>query len=95
MEKDKYMEYYNKLVELVKPLYRWYDIDKVKSYGVFVWTKNALENEGWNVFDINDNGIYFYNEKEYNECDIPVGAFPVIREIQNYLKKGREWKMYE
>lgn len=87
-------EYYDKLVELVQPLYRWYDIDKVKTYSVFVYTKEET-NESWNVFDINYDGLCFYDEKWYNECDIPVGAFPVIRAIQEHLQYGAEIGIYK
>lgn len=82
-------EYYDRLVKLVEPLNRWFIIDKIKPWAVFVYNKADLD-ETFNVFDIEDTGLIFYRESEFNECDIPVGAFPVIYKIKEHLKYGKE-----
>jgi hypothetical protein len=54
-----------------------YDIDKVKDYAVYVWTKGG---GGSNVFDIQADMIVYYEDH-----DILEGAIPIILEIQKKL----------
>ena len=83
MSEEEFDKYYNSLVEKVKPLYKYYDIDKVKAYSVYVWNKaDSLDNQ-WNVFDIYSNEIVMYDEKH----EIIEEAKPIIKEIQNKLKE--------
>ena len=54
-----------------------YDVDKVKDYAVYVWTKG---DGGSNVFDIQADMIVYYEDH-----DILEGAMPIILEIQDRL----------
>lgn len=87
-------EYYDKLVELAKPLNRWFSIDKIKPWAIYIYNQTDLEDE-WNIFDIESDIIRFYNELEFNECDIPIGAFPVIYKIKEHLKYGQTKGFWE
>lgn len=69
---------YEKLIKAVDELRPYYDIDKIKPYGVYVWMKTDYQN---NVFDIYKNEIYFYNRNH----KIPEEALPIIRKIQELL----------
>ena len=85
--------YYDTLVAYVKPLFRWFDVDKVKTYQVSVWTKSTSNDDfGFHCFDITEDGVIYYSEKDFNECDMPVGAFPIIQKIKEQLKlRKRDW----
>ena len=78
--------WYKRMRELVKQLYPWYNIDKIKPWGVYVWTKDSSEDEldGENVFDIYANEVAMYNEEHV----IPAEAWPHIKHIQDWIK---EW----
>ena len=83
MSEEEFDKYYNNLVETVKPLRKYYDIDKVKTYSVYVWNKaDELDNQ-WNVFDIYSNEIVMYDE----EHKIIEEAKPIIKKIQDKLKE--------
>lgn len=71
------------LYDLVKGLEPWYDIDKVKWNAVYVWSKTDWWSE--NLFDITEDGIYYYDENHV----IPDDAWPIIRSIQ--AKMGEIW----
>lgn len=87
-ESKLYNQWYNELWNLANKLRPWYDIDKVKDYGVFVWTKDTDAGEGENVFDIEANELVFYTC--FNKCNhnhkVIEEAKPVIKEIQKHLK---------
>lgn len=68
--------------EIAHEIEPWYVVDKVKSYAVYVWTKDTDEDFGKNVFDIEADDIVFYTEHEI----IPE-ALSAIRHIQEQLKK--------
>ena len=71
-----------KLRELIKELELYYDIDKVKSWAVFVWTKSDNDYDlGENLFDICKDEIIFYNK----EHKIPEEVIPIIKRIQQEL----------
>lgn len=36
---EKYYELYEELVEISKEILRYYDIDKIKPFAVYIWTK--------------------------------------------------------
>jgi len=54
-----------------------YDVDKIKDYAVYVWTKGEGGN---NVFDIQADMIVYYEDH-----DILEGSMPIILEIQKKL----------
>lgn len=83
-ERESYYKWYNELWELSRELLPYYDIDKVKDWSVFVWTKDTEETEGENVFDINYNEIVFYDKTH----KIIEEAKPIIKKIQD---KFDEW----
>lgn len=74
------MDKYDELVQITKELSPYYDIDKVKSHSVYIWTKG---DDGINVFDITADRIIFYDESHM----IPEEVMPIIEKIQNKLKE--------
>lgn len=81
---EKYYELYEELVEISKEILRYYDIDKIKPFAVYIWTKPYDDNDdGENVFDIYDDEIVFYNK----EHKIIEEALPIINSIQYKLKE--------
>lgn len=78
---DRFEELYNELLKISRELLPYYDIDKVKSHSVYVWTKDNGDYEGENVFDIISNKIIFYIEGH----QIPKEAMPIIKRIQFQL----------
>lgn len=75
---------YKELTDICKKLKKYYDIDKIKSYSVYVWTKDSSENnfDGENVFDILSDELVFYTEHEVIE-----ESKTIIKEIQEKLKE--------
>lgn len=83
MESSGYDEKYCKLREAANELTPWFDIDKIKTYGVYVWTKGDTENFGENVFDIFSDHLQFYPN---TECWVmPNEVWPIITKIQGIL----------
>lgn len=81
---DKYYKLYEELTEISKEILYYYDIDKIKPYAVYIWTKPCNDDDdGENVFDINPDKIVFYNK----EHKIIEEALPVINSIQCRLKE--------
>jgi ADP-ribose pyrophosphatase YjhB (NUDIX family) len=76
---DKYDKIYDELVKVSDEIRQYYDIDKVKTYAVYIWTKGE---HGKNVFDILNGEIMFYEEHEIIE-----EAKPIIEKIQAKLKE--------
>jgi len=70
------VNYQSRLHELCEELEKWYDIDKIKSYSVYVWDKVKDEN----IFDIQKNTIVFYYD-----IAIPREHMSTIKKIQNEL----------
>lgn len=66
-----------------KELLPYYDIDKIKPYSVYVWSKEEPDDFGENLFDIEANNIYFYNKQH----EIIKDALLVIAKIQCKLKE--------
>ncbi len=79
---NQYEYEFNKLFKIAHEIEPWYSVDKVKSYAVYIWTKDADEGFGKNVFDIEADGIVFYAEHS-----IISEAIPIIKRIQEQLKK--------
>lgn len=78
---NQYEYEFDKLFKIAHEIEPWYSVDKVKSYAVYIWTKDTDEGFGKNVFDIEADDIVFYTEHEI----IPE-AFPAIQRIQGQLK---------
>lgn len=79
---NQYEYEFDKLFKIAHEIEPWYSVDKVKDYAVYIWTKDTNEGFGENVFDIEADDIMFYVEHEI----IPE-AIPVIKRIQEQLKK--------
>lgn len=85
-KEDNYDRLYKELVEIAKELESYYDIDKIKSYSVYIWTKgDGIEDFGENVFDIMENEIVYYVKDHIIIKD----AIPIIKKIQSKLKEIR------
>lgn len=83
---------YEELVQAANEIIPYYDIDKIKSYSVYIWTKgnedadiNTEEYWGLNVFDIQEDRIVFYVEDHI----IPEEVMPIIQNIQSKIKAIR------
>ena len=80
---------YKELVGIVDEIRTYYDVDKIKSYSVYIWTKdnpNADSEDdryGQNVFDICEDELIFYVE----DHEIIEEAKPVIEKIQAKLRE--------
>ena len=79
---NNYNKLYKELVEIVDELKEYYDIDKIKSYSVYVWNKEKEGIQDRNLFDINSDNITYYEHHE-----IIKEAIPIIKRIQNKLKE--------
>lgn len=81
---DKLDIAYRELTEICEEIKQYYDIDKIKSYSVYIWTKDSTENsyDGDNVFDILADELQFYTEHKVLE-----EAKPIIKKIQEKLKE--------
>lgn len=80
MNVEEYLCKYNKLWEISQKLRKYYGIDKVKPWAVFVYSKENEED----VFDILKDKLIFYNG--YKQTNINKEALPIIKQIQNQLK---------
>lgn len=82
---DQYMKLYNELWEIAHEIQPWYDVDKVKWYSVYIWTKDSDSKPfgGQNVFDILADEICYYVDDHV----IVEDAWPTIRKIQNKLRE--------
>lgn len=83
---------YEELVQAANEIIPYYDIDKIKSYSVYIWTKgnedadiNTEEYWGSNVFDIQEDRIVFYVKDHI----IPEEVMPIIQNIQSKIKAIR------
>ena len=79
---------YDELWSLANELRPWFDIDKVKPYSVYVWTKDDSNPEcpfGENVFDIYADYLQFY--PCIKPWELPNEAVPIIKKIQEKLKE--------
>lgn len=78
---NQYEYEFDKLFKIAHEIEPWYSVDKVKSYAIYIWTKDTDKGFGKNVFDIEADDIVFYTEHEI----IPE-ALPAIQRIQEQLK---------
>lgn len=81
---NKFDFLYNELVQISKDILPYYDIDKIKSYSVYIWTKGK---DGKNVFDIDKDEIIFYVKGH----KIIEEAKPIIEKIQLKLKEINQY----
>lgn len=72
---SKFDDLYNELEGIAKELLVYYDVDKVKPYSVYIWTKGE---HGENVFDIQADEIVFYVEDHV----VIEETKPIIERIQ-------------
>lgn len=75
--------WYEEMREVLKPIREYYDIDKVKPWAVYIWTKDNEEFFDGNVFDIGPQEIIMYNPNH----KIPQEALPIIEKIQEKLRE--------
>lgn len=78
--RDRFYELYNELAEVAHKIEPYYDVDKVKPYSVYIWTKGDF---GDNVFDIEKDRIVYYDQNHV----IPIDVMPIIEEIQAKLRE--------
>lgn len=93
---DQFTILYDELRELVDELNPYYDVDKVRWYTVYIWTKGNLDSDnandwGQNVFDIQADEITFYLKDHI----IIEEAKPIIEKIQAKLRELREQYLME
>lgn len=79
---QQYYDAFDKLFKIAHEIEPWYDIDKVKDYAVYIWTKGEY---GENVFDILADELVFYTQHE-----VISDAVPTILRIQEQLKEVRK-----
>lgn len=75
---------FDKLIKIADELRPYYDIDKIKPWSVYVWSKSTPTSEGDNIFDITKNKIICYGN--FKEENIVSESLPIIKKIQEYLK---------
>ena len=84
-----YWQSYRELTGIVDEIRAYYDVDKIKRYSVYIWTKDTpnADNEddmyGQNVFDICGDELIFYVE----DHEVIEEAKPVIGKIQAKLRE--------
>lgn len=57
---DEFELQYKKLEDICDKIRPYYDIDKIKPYSVYIWTKGK---DSHNVFDIQSDKIIIYDKK--------------------------------
>lgn len=80
---DKFSQLYEELIVISNEILPYYDIDKIKPYSVYIWSKEEPNDFGENLFDIEANRVVFYNEQH----EIINDAMPIIKKIQYKLKE--------
>lgn len=71
-----------RLYKAVEELEYYYDVDKIKPYAVYVWTKGNDEDDfDENAFDIYKNEIVYLDKGH----GIPKEVMPIIKRIQEEL----------
>lgn len=81
----RHHELIHELSELANGLEPWYSIDKVKAYGVYVWSKTDWWGE--NLFDIYEDEVCYY----VKDHKIPDEAWSVIHQIQAKIREIWEY----
>lgn len=80
---DKFSQLYEELIVISNEILPYYDIDKIKPYSVYIWSKEEPNDFGENLFDIEANRVIFYNYQH----EIINDAMPIIKKIQYKLKE--------
>jgi len=80
---------YVELCAISRELNEWYSVDKVKTFGVYVWTKLENEDDDYNVFDIYVDDVEMYDD----EHRILEEAEPIIKRIQDKLEEMYEVRL--
>ena len=82
---SKIMQLYNELRDIVDLLRPYYDIDKIKFYSVYVWSKSGTNDhlDSDNLFDIQAKDIIFYDKQH----KIIEETLPIITMIQEKLRE--------
>lgn len=83
---NRYYELYDELLKIVNEIRPYYDVDKTKTYSVYILAKeNKNDANEWkcNVFDIEADQIVFYDKGH----KIIEDALPIIDKIQSKLKE--------
>lgn len=86
MDKELYSKLYDELCRISKEILPYYDVDKIKSYSVYIWTKG---DNGQNVFDIQTDKVVYYADHV-----IYKGAESIIAKIQAKLKEIQQVANY-
>lgn len=92
-EISKYDRLMKELVSVSNEMRQWYDIDKIKCYSVYIWSKETDTYCGDNIFDIQADEIVCYSywssgeHKCFDESLIVEEAKPVIKRIQEKLRE--------
>ena len=81
---SKFFELTSELERIAHGLDKWYNLSKIKWYGVYVHSK---DNPDENLFDIFDDKIAYYDDFHI----IPPEAMAIIIEIQGQMKKIDDW----
>ena len=81
-----YGRMYDELVPLAEKLRPYYSIDKIKSFGIYVWGTSAMDEEA-NIFD-----IYADEIKIWVPCSVHPDSLPIIAEIIQHLKKMEKYR---
>lgn len=82
---------YKELWDLAHELQPWFDIDKVKPYSVYVWTRDYDDPDlGENVFDICSDHLQFYHCMK--PWSLPNEAMVIIKKIQEKLKEIEDFQ---
>ncbi len=79
----KLLSEYDELLEIVDEIRPYYTVDKVKYYGVFIWTKEENADDETYVFDILADELAMYDDNHV----IIEEAKPIIEKIQEKLKE--------
>lgn len=89
---NDFVQLYGELIEAVDEIRPYYDIDKIKWYSVYIWTKDNPDDSenpfGDNVFDIQEDGITLYVKDHV----IIEEAKPIIKKIQTKLKELSQYR---
>lgn len=79
---NEFNRLYKELIDISNEILPYYDIDKIKPYAVYIWSKEIDDDFGENLFDIHPDTLYFYNEQHKINKD----CLPIIEKIQSKLK---------
>lgn len=78
------MTVYDELCQIAREIELYYDIDKIKPYAIYIWSKTYdVADLGENLFDIHADGIEFF----VKDHEIIEEAKPIIAKIQAKLRE--------